>query len=264
MINWRLLKLEASNGYRNMAVDESILIARMNGAVPNTLRFYRWKPSAVSIGKFQVLEKEIQLDNCRKQGVDVVRRITGGGTVYHDLDGEVTYSVVVSKKDLGTSDIGVIYARLYAGLAEGLRVLGIVGDFDAGNTRACPNLTVRGKKISGSAQTHKAGVVLQHGTLLLDVSFEKMFALLRVPWASTHTEVIDVARDKITSINRELGRGVSAEEVARALEEGFSRVLDIKLVQEEMTPYELDLAAELQKEKYAKNEWNISGKTSLA
>jgi lipoate-protein ligase A len=264
MNNWRLLKLETANGYRNMAIDESILIARIKGVAPNTLRFFRWKPCAVSIGKFQDLEKEVQLDNCRKHGVDIVRRITGGGTVYHDLEGEITYSVVVSKQDLGTSDIGVIYARLYAGLAEALGMLGIVADFNAGNAKACPNLTVKGKKISGSAQTHKAGVVLQHGTLLLDVSFQRMFAVLRVPWAKTRTEVINVARDKITSISRELGKRVSAEEATRALTEGFSQALDIKLVQDEMTQYEMDLAVKLQKEKYVTDEWNLSGRTSIA
>jgi lipoate-protein ligase A len=264
MINWRLLKLETSNGYRNMAIDESILIARMKDLVPNTLRLYRWKPSAVSIGRFQDLEKEVQLDNCRRQGVAVVRRITGGGTVYHDSDGEVTYSVVVNKQDLGTSDIGVIYARLYAGLAEALGILGITADFNAGNAKACPNLTVGGKKISGSAQTHRAGVALQHGTLLLDVGFERMFALLRVPWARTCAEVIDVAKDKITSLNGQLGRAVSVEEVTAALEEGFSQALDIELVEGEMKPYELDLATDLEGKKYARNEWNLSGKTILA
>jgi lipoate-protein ligase A len=264
MIDWRLLKLEISNGYKNMAIDESILIARTKGLIPNTLRLYRWRPSAVSIGRFQDLEKEVQLDNCRKKGVTLVRRITGGGTVYHDSDGEVTYSVVVSKQDLGISDIGVIYARLYAGLAGALEILGITADFNAGNAKACPNLTVGGKKISGSAQTHRAGVVLQHGTLLLDVGFERMFTLLRVPWARTCAEVIDVAKDRITSVNGELGRTVSVKKVAAALEEGFSQALHVKLVEGEMEPYESDVAADLEKEKYVTDKWNFGGKTHLA
>jgi lipoate-protein ligase A len=261
MVDWRLLKLDISNAYENMAIDESILIARIKRAVPNTLRFYRWRPSAVSIGKFQDLEKEVQLANCRKEGVDVVRRITGGGTVYHDFTGEVTYSVVVSKQDLGASDIGAIYARLYGGLAEALRFLGIDADFSEGHAKACPNLTVKGKKISGSAQTHKNGVVLQHGTLLLDVCFERMFAFLRVPGARTCIEVVDIAKDRITSINHELEREVSAEEVAGALERGFSQALNVELVEDQMTGYELDLAAELQEQKYAKDDWNFRGKT---
>ncbi len=258
---WRLLKLETCNAYRNMAIDEAILTARIKGVVPNTLRFYRWNPSAVSIGKFQNIENEVQLENCRQQGVDFVRRITGGGTVYHDSAGEVTYSVVVSKQDLGASDISAIYARLYAGLAKTLRILGVSADFNEGGAKACPNLTVKGKKISGSAQTHKAGVVLQHGTLLLDVDFEKMFTLLRVPWAKTRMEVTNVAMSRMTSISKELGKQVSMEEIVQALEEGFSQALNIKLVEGRMRSYELELAYELRK-KYASGEWNF-GKTAF-
>jgi lipoyltransferase/lipoate-protein ligase len=262
MSAWRLLKLKTCNGYENMAIDEAILTARIKDLVPNTLRLYRWKPSAVSIGRFQNIENEVQLGNCRKQGVDVVRRITGGGTVYHDCEDEITYSVIASKHDLGTSDIAATYAILYDGLAEALRTLGVAADFNEGNAKTCPNLTVNGQKVSGSAQTHKVGVVLQHGTLLLDIDFEKMFSLLRVPWAKSCVEVISVAKDKMTSINRELGREVAVEEATQALVRGFARALNMELVESEMIPYELELAEKLQKEKYARDEWNC-GKTSL-
>jgi lipoate-protein ligase A len=247
-----------------MAIDEAIMTARIKDLIPNTLRFYLWKPSAVSIGKFQKVEDEVDSDSCSRRGVDIVRRITGGGAVYHGFEDEVTYSVVVNKQDLGTSDIATVYTILYAGLAEALRFLGVSADFNEGSPRACPNLTVKGKKISGSAQTHKAGVVLQHGTLLLDIDFEEMFALLRVPWTRTSMEVINIARRKMTSIHEELGKEVSTREVAEALEEGFSRALSVELVEGGMTSYELELAEKLQKEKYVKDEWNLQGKTALA
>ena len=231
---------------------------------PNTLRLYRWKPSVVAIGRFQNIENEVQLGNCRKQGVDVVRRITGGGTVYHDCEDEITYSVVASEHDLGTSDIAATYAILYDGLAEALRTLGVAADFNEGNAKTCPNLTVNGKKVSGSAQTHKVGVVLQHGTLLLGVDFDKMFKLLRVPWAKTCMEATNVARGKITSIDRELQRRISVEEATQALNEGFSQALNIELAEGKMMPFELKLAENLQKEKYSKDDWNFRGKTTFA
>jgi lipoate-protein ligase A len=264
MITWRLLNPKTSDGYTNMAIDEAILLARIKGVVPNTLRFYRWNPSAVSVGRFQNVESEVQLDTCKSQNVDVVRRMTGGGTVYHDSRDEITYSVVASTQDLGTTDIGSLYAKLYVGLAEALRILGVKSDFNAGTLRACPNLTVQGRKISGSAQTHRAGVVLQHGTLLLNVNFERMFAFLRVPPARTRTEVINVARDRITSINAELRKRVSVEEVTTSLTEGFSLALYIRPVEAEMTRYELDLATKLKMEKYGKDEWNLTGNSLLA
>jgi len=242
-----------------MAIDEAILTARTRNLAPNTIRFYRWNPSAVSIGKFQNIENEVQLDKCKKYGVDVVRRITGGGAVYHDTEGEITYSVVANKKDLKAENINAVYAKFYDGIAEALKILGINADFNEGNAKTCPNLTVNSKKISGSAQSHKKGVVLQHGTLLVDVDLEEMFTFLRVPWAKTCMEVINVAKNKITSIKKELGKTVSVEEVNNALSEGFKKALSIQLLEGELTPYENEIASKLYKEKYTTDEWNFKG-----
>jgi lipoyltransferase/lipoate-protein ligase len=262
MAVWRLLKTETYNAFMNMAIDEAIMKARIENHAQNTLRFYCWKPSAVSIGRFQNIEKEVQLDNCRKRGVDVVRRITGGGTVYHDIEDEITFSVVANKKDLEAPDITAVYAKIYAGLAEAVKILGLRADFNKGNVKTCPNLMVKGKKISGSAQSHKKGVVLQHGTLLVDVDLKKMFTSLRVPWARTCMEVVGVAERKITSIKKELGRHVSLEEVKEALATGFQKALNIKLVKGELTLYEKELSEKLFKEKYATDNWNFHGRSS--
>jgi lipoate-protein ligase A len=257
---WRLLKLETHDAYGNMAIDEAILTARIDNLVPNTVRLYRWNPSAVSIGRFQNVQNEAQLESCRRLGVDIVRRITGGGTVFHDSQGEITYSVVARKEDLKTEDITAIYARIYSGLAEALRVLGLEADFSEGDLKNCPNLTVKGRKVSGSSQAHKKGVVLQHGTLLLDVDLERMFTLLRVPWATTCMEVVGAAKRRITSLSQELGKSVSIEEANRALIDGFQKALNARLVADELTPYESQLAEKLSREKYSTEEWNIRGK----
>lgn len=254
---WRLLKLETHNAFMNMAIDEAILNARICNLVPNTLRLYRWQPSAVSIGKFQKIENEVQLENCRRLGVDVVRRITGGGTVYHDAEGEITYSAVAGKDDLKAKDITTVYAIIYAGLAEAIKILGGAADFNEGNTKTCPNLTIEGKKVSGSAQSHKNGVVLQHGTLLLDANLEKMFTVLHVPWATSLNEVVNVAKNKITSLDKELGKQVSIEDVSQALIKGFERVLNVKLADGELTLFEREQAQRLCREKYAGEEWTL-------
>lgn len=260
---WRLLKLETHNAFMNMAIDEAILRARIAERVPNTLRFYRWNPSVVSIGKFQKPENEVYLDNCRRLGVDVVRRISGGGTVYHDAEDEVTYSLIAKTEDLGVTDIAAVYARVYAGIADALRILGITADFNEGDAKNCPNLTVNGKKISGSAQAHKSGIVLQHGTLLLSVDLERMFTVLRVPWAKTCMEVVGVAKNKITSVKEELGHAVSAETANNALSVGFKNAFGIQLTEGELTPFERELAEELCREKYATDDWNFYGKSVL-
>lgn len=270
MDTWRILKIETYNAAMNMAIDEAILLSRVAEEVPNTLRFYCWKPSAVSIGRFQKLEQEVNLANCKKLGVDFVRRISGGGTVYHDSEGEITYSVVAKIQDMCAKDITEVYSRVYAAISEALRMLGIPTDYCAGDTKNCPNLTVNGKKISGSAQANKGGIVLQHGTLLLDVDLPRMFTLLRVPWTESCMQVVDVAKGKITSVKAELGHSVTPETAANVVAHGFAVALNIQVVENVqsldggLTAKERELAQRLYKEKYSTKEWNLEGKTALA
>jgi lipoate-protein ligase A len=261
MNTWRFLPIQTNNAFMNMAIDEAILTARIAGNVLNTLRFYRWQPSTVSIGRNQTPENEVYLDACRQQGVDLVRRISGGGTVYHDFEGEVTYSAVAKTADLGTGDITVVYAKIYEAITDALQLLGIPADFSSGDQKNCPNLTVSGKKISGSSQTVTRGVFLQHGTVLRSVDLPKMFTLLKLKNASC-TQAADIAKRKITSIESELGHKVMPDTVANALAQGFKAILKIQLQEGELTPAEVELAKKLCKEKYSTADWNLSGKTA--
>jgi len=262
MNTWRLLKLKTHNAFMNMAVDEAILRARIAGKVPNTLRFFRWKPSAVSIGRFQEIQKEVLVENCKKHGIDIVRRISGGGAIYHDYNGEITYSVTVATQDLGTEDIFAAYNHICNGLIEAIKILGINADFNPGDAKNCPNVSMNGRKISGSAQSHKSRILLQHGTLLVDVDLKKMFMFLNVPWAKTCMEVVNVAEKKITSVKQELGSSVSIKEACQALVKGFEKALKISLKEGELTKYEQKLAEKLCNEKYSTDEWNFNGKTA--
>ena len=184
MDHWRLLKLETADAFTNMAVDEAIMKARIENKVQNTLRFYQWKPSAVTIGRFQKLAEQVHVDNCKKHGVDIVRRISGGGTVYHDSEGEITYSIVAKLSDLGCKDLDMLsaYKKICSGLNEAVRILGTKAEYRPPDPKRCPNLAISGKKISGNAQTSKKGILLQHGTFMLDIDHKKMFTFLRVPW----------------------------------------------------------------------------------
>jgi lipoate---protein ligase len=270
MRNWRILKIETYNAAMNMAIDEAILQCRVAELVPNTLRFYQWVPSAVSIGRFQKLGNEVNIANCQKLGVDVVRRISGGGTVFHDSQGELTYSVIAKTEDMGAKDITDVYSKIYAAISHALGMFGIQTDYSPGDAKNCPNLTVKGKKISGSAQANKGIVVLQHGTLLLDVDLPKMFTVLRVPWANSCMQVVNVAKGKITSVNYELGHKVNPETAANTVAHGFAVALGMQVVENVqsldcgLTMNEQELADRLYKEKYSTKEWTYEGKTGTA
>ena len=118
----RLLSHEAMKGSLNMAVDEAILRSAIRGETGPTLRFYQWKPACLSLGYFQDVKKEVDLEALPSQGVDLVRRLTGGKAVLHD--DELTYSVVVPEVMLPGTVLET-YRRISQALVEGLRLMGV-------------------------------------------------------------------------------------------------------------------------------------------
>jgi lipoate-protein ligase A len=255
-----LIPLEVHDAFMNMAIDEAILQSRMENLVPNTIRFYQWQPSAVSVGKNQNPDDTVYVESCRKLGVDVVRRSSGGGTVFHDQTGEVTYSVTAQTRDLDAADITAVYTSIYAAITDALRLLGIPADFSAGNQKNCPNLTVNARKISGSAQTVKRKIVQQHGTLLLNANLPLMFQLLRIKGVDNCSLATQIAQRKITSVQNELGHAVTPETAVNALTQGFKAILKINLKPTQLTLYEQALANKLCNSKYATDDWNQNGK----
>jgi lipoate-protein ligase A len=264
MQEWRLLKLETADAYTNMAVDEAILKARIGGIVPNTLRLYQWKPSAVSIGRFQKLTDEIHVDNCKKDGVDIVRRITGGGAVYHDSEGELTYSITAKTADLGCKNLDMLtaYQKICSGLNEAVNILGTKAEYRPPDPKRCPNLTISGKKISGNAQTSKKGILLQHGTFMMDINHKKMFTYLKVPWAKTLNDVLKVSKRKLTSARQELDSNFSTEDACHALIKGFEKTLNVQFIESKLTEHEKSISEKYRKERFVTEEWTFLGKSS--
>ena len=262
---WRLLKLETADAYTNMAVDEAILIARTQNKVSNTLRFYMWNPSTVSVGRFQKIENEINIEECKKQHVDIVRRISGGGAVYHDKNGEITYSITAKTVDLGCKNLDLLgaYQKICTGLNEAVKILGANADYNPPDPKRCPNLSVAGKKISGNAQTTKKGVLMQHGTFLLVIDYPTMFKLLKVSWSTNLDTVIGVAKRKLGCVKHEINPDFSIQQAYKALVAGFEKALNVEFVQEPLTEYEKKLAEKLKKEKFVTEDWNFLGKSSF-
>ena len=248
---WRLLRHGARSAYENMAIDEAILRSVTAQTSPPTLRFYRWQPSAVSIGYFQGIEQEVDLEACAARGVDVIRRLTGGGAVYHDYEGEITYSLAIPDDYPGIPHkILDSYGILCQGLIVGLRSLGMPAEFKPIN-----DIIVNGRKISGNAQTRRFRGILQHGTLLCEVDAPLMFTLLKVPNEKIRDKLIASVEERVTSIKREMG-AVDRERVTQAMIDGFAEALDIRFVPGDLSDHEHALAQTLREENYATNTWN--------
>jgi lipoate-protein ligase A len=247
-MEWRLLPIRIDDAPTSMAIDEAILKLNAEGKSPNTVRFWRWKPSAISIGCFQSLEREVDLAVAKKYGVDVVRRITGGGAVFHDHGGELTYSVVCRQGDV-SDDIIESYRLICGGLVNGFERLGLQAEF-----RPVNDVQANGKKISGSAQTRRWGSVLQHGTVLISPDVRRMFELLKVSPEKISDKFIASVFERVTTVERELGRRPSFDEVREAMIKGFEKSFSVRLSDGELTAGELELANEL-KPKYSSEEW---------
>ena len=249
---WRLINLEVNDAYLNMAIDEALYRLRAQGKSLNTLRLYRWNPSAVSIGYFQILEQEVSIEVCKQLGVDIIRRMTGGGAVYHSYEGEITYSIIVDQTHPKIpADIIQSYERLCQGLVLALQTLHLPAEFQPIN-----DIEVNGKKISGNAQTRRSGIVVQHGTLLLNTDIRTMFQILKVPQEKISDKLVKSVEDRVTTIRQEIGY-VDADEVEQALIRGFTEALDVTFVPGELSDEERQLAYQLKTEKYAQPRWTF-------
>uniref|UniRef100_A0A7C3EGV3 Lipoate--protein ligase family protein n=1 Tax=Gracilinema caldarium TaxID=215591 RepID=A0A7C3EGV3_9SPIR len=247
----RLLRTGYNNAFHNMGLDQAILEQVAAGTVLPTLRFYGWQPAAISIGYFQGMQEEVDLSACHHHGVDTVRRITGGGAVFHQS--EVTYSIVLPlTHPLADQNILASYGRLCQGIVKGLANLGVTAEFAPIN-----DIVVGAKKISGNAQTRKLGCILQHGTILLDVDVDIMFTLLKVPSEKARGKAIADVKERVTSLSRILGRTVFFDEVSTALEQGFAEALDLNLVVEQPSAAELERVEDLARSRFASETWNL-------
>ena len=239
----RLLLHNYENAYKNMAIDEALL----NSGIP-TLRLYKWKPSAISIGYFQSMEEEVNMDACHRNGINVIRRITGGGAVYHDSIGEITYSIVLPASMFPS--IPESYKAIGRCLINGFERIGLEAEYAGIN-----DIVVNGKKISGSAQTRRHGIILQHGTILLKVNVKKMFSLLKVTEKKIMDKEIKRVEERVTSIEKEIGK-VNEEEIKEAIIKGFQIGLNAELEEGELNEKEIEAATQLVK-KYESREWNF-------
>ncbi len=238
----RLLKTGHNNGYWNMALDE-VLMKSIRNKVANTptLRLYGWDPPAVSIGYFQSMDHEVNVENCKKTGVDVVRRMTGGGAVLHDS--ELTYSFITRRYPQNILES-------YKMICDPIIICLVDLGFNKVRFSPLNDVIVDDKKVSGNAQTRKEGILLQHGTILLDVDPEKMFTVLKVSKEKIRDKVIHSVKERVMGVNR------TFDEVSAALERAFSMKFAAKLLVDSITTQEISDSHKLIKEKYGMYDWN--------
>jgi lipoate-protein ligase A len=258
---WRLLVTEPIDGATNMAIDEAVWLGRRASTSPPTIRFFAWAPPTVSLGYGQPLDPHVDVTACRRLGVGLVRRLTGGSAIYHDgPERELTYSVVASADDIGGGARDLLHSYQWIGraLAQGLRALGapveMVGPahgdepapaFCFARTGSC-EIEAHGKKLVGSAQRRYGRAFLQHGSILLGVDAARLAAV----FPATPDPAASVA-----TLEEALGRRPPWDDCVTAIAAAFESEHAIVLRPGGLTADEAAQVEALARDKYATDAW---------
>ncbi len=230
----RILETGNNLGPLNMAVDEFLLY---NCKEP-VLRIYGWSKPCISIGYFQSID-EVNYKKCKDKDVDVVRRITGGGAVFHDM--ELTYSFVTKNFP---QNIMESYKEICEVIIQALKKIGLDAKFSPLN-----DITIDEKKVCGNAQTRKNNTLLQHGTVLLEVDVEKMFSLLNVPIEKISDKGISDVRNRVAGISKKF------DQVSDSLKGSVRDVFGCELVSYRLNQNEVEFCQKLADAKYSSESW---------
>lgn len=271
---WRFIDTGNSSPSFNMALDEALLDWHSEGKIPPVIRFYGWEPATLSIGYFQKVEKEIDLEAVKAHGLGFVRRPTGGRGVLHEH--ELTYSVIVSEDHPEMpKTVTEAYRVISEGILKGFHQLGLDAYFAVPKTDEERNalkdprsavcfdapswyeLVVEGRKVAGSAQTRQKGVILQHGAILLDLDEDKLFSLFKYPNERVKERMKSAFKSKAVAINEISPRRITLEEAKKAFYKGFAEGLNIELETYQLTEEELDYVNKIAKQRYESDEWNF-------
>lgn len=268
---WNFINTGSKDPYYNMAMDEALLNFVSRVEIDPVIRFYTWNPATLSIGYFQRLQKEIDIDKVKEKGFGLVRRQTGGRGVLHDK--ELTYSVIVPESHPNMpSTVTEAYRVISQGLLEGFKNLGFDTYFAVPKTpeerqklkqprsSVCfdaPSwyeLVVEGRKIAGSAQTRQKGVILQHGSILQDIDIDELFDMFIYKNERLKLKMKEAFVEKAVAINDISDEHITISQMEEAFEKGFKKGLNIELKPLELTEAQLAEVEELT-EKYRSDEW---------
>jgi lipoate-protein ligase A len=245
---WRLIRGEPLAPPMNLALDE--VLTRHVGADerPPTLRFWDWATPAVVLGRFQSVENEVDEETADGYGVEVVRRITGGGAMFGEPENIITYSIYAPPKLVAGMSSVDSYAFFDVWVVEALRSLGVGAWYEPIN-----DITSSDGKIGGAAQARRTGAVLHHVMMSYEMDVPKMLRVLRIGQEKLTDKAIQSAEKRVGPLRRQTQ--LPREEIIRRMISTFEQNAGTSLVQDRIAPEELAEAEELVRTKYGTREW---------
>ncbi len=244
-MEWRFIPKTKIDPYTAIALEE-VLINKVSKNRTPTIRFWEWEDKTLTIGRSQKVSNEVDLELCKELDISVIRRPSGGGTMYHAPGREIVYSII-APRDHFPDDIKKIYREICGILVKALRDIDIFAEFVKPNS-----VFIEDKKISGSAQKITKKAVLQHGTILYEANEEEMFSLLKRNDSSD--KYIPSKMSPVIGISRVTD--IPFSELYSALKYGF--LSGKEYFTEQLSNKEFEEAEELINKKYRKESWTFS------
>ncbi|MBI2527425.1 MAG: lipoate--protein ligase family protein [Candidatus Rokubacteria bacterium] len=251
-MGWRYIADDGVGAAAGLAADEAVTRRQGSGESPPTLRLYTYRSHCALVGRFQRLGSELRLDECRRVGVEVNRRPTGGGAIIMGADQlGIAIMTRATAGERSYDRTRELFARFSSGLTGALGEVGIAAEYRRKN-----DVEVGGKKIAGlGIYFDPAGGMLFHASLLVDLDVAFMLSVLRTPFEKISDKEIATVSERMTTVRRELGRQVSTAEVRELVRAAYARALGLELEPGPFSPEErLEIAA-LARDRYQTEEW---------
>ena len=235
MSTWRFIDSKKMSVAGNMAIDRVLLTSRSKGWEPDTLLFLEFTPCAL-VGYHQSIELEVEETYCREHGIEIQRRVTGGGAIYMH-EGTLGWAIYADKHSPGIpADRGEMYARMCESVVLGLSRLGVNAKFRPKN-----DIEVNGRKISGTGGTDLNGAFMYTGSLLIDFDVDTMIKCLKLPIKKLEDKQVQSFRQRVTSLREELRYVPDLNDIKKALLDGFSEVFDVTFAAGDLNDKEMVL-----------------------
>ncbi|MGB9753937.1 lipoate--protein ligase family protein [Roseiflexus castenholzii] len=244
--DWQVIQSAPMKPVLHMALDEALLEAVAAGRRPPTLRIWEWAASAVVIGRFQSLRNEVDLDGAQRHGVQVVRRITGGGAMFIEPGNTITYSIYALVELVAGMSMIDSYAFFDRWVLDALASLGVEAWYQPIN-----DITSAAGKIGGAAQTRRGGAVLHHVTMAYDIDNAKMMEVLRIGREKLSDKGIASAAKRVDPLRRQTG--LPREAIIERMIDTFRA--QNGLTESSITPEEWEAAERLVATKFGTQEW---------
>jgi len=247
--SWRLVDSGLVRPPESAAIDEAVLEAHSEGRVGNTLHFYRRSQPTVSLGYFQKIQDSVNLEECDRRGVALVRRKSGGSAIYTD-PGQLIYGLIVRDSDL-PGEHAEAFRTVCSALARAIASFGVVAAY-----RPMNDVEIAGRKVSGNAQLRRKGSVLIHGTVIIDTNLETMDAVLR-PRAVEEGEAMKPSERVASLATIMSGLPPTMLEMKTAFAREVSREFDIELLGGPLIDREKMLVSEFVRDRYGNRDWTF-------